>query len=680
MAGDAARGAAQLYGTACEPELAALLLDVTPQADRIIESFHRGLSGLPRSRVLLKALSDEELGELKQWQAANLLGLLAPGLTEAGHEAMARATGRTYALSCVNKEELAFTKDLLHAAVGEHVDRDRHAHALAMLSVRMMRDLAWQLTAYQEIHAQRTRLLLSITRLTWEASSYIDLIANTVELLASHPGINACLIGRSGDMANLSFEALAGDGLEAYLTRVQTIRSGYTAAGKSWSGNSPADRAWHSNRIEHCFNVSTDFDMPPWRSVTKEYGYRSIVAVPLASQTGLGPTAMLGMYSNHTGGFSSDDQIAFLRQLQSLLSYAILRLDVQEGAIHVVPYDLRRRWTALLRSDALCMHYQPVLDLKTRRIVKVEALARLRDGDRMLSPAEFFPALTSEDFLVLYARGLDQALRQRALWQQGGMDLQISINMPADVLADFRYYDTTLQALQSHACPASRLMLEILETDEMSKGVDVAAALGLYKEMGISLAEDDLGSGHSSLRRMRELPFDTVKIDRSLVMLDDENSADVLHFIYQLTRLGHSLGKSVVVEGVEDEGLLEAVTILGADAVQGYVLTRPLPADQITAWLSEHRVYPEPARTHGVLEQLARLLIWEECLYLLRDEALAAASEGDADIASPALPFDTIDPGLQRVFMLAAINQGPGSPEYREVREKLMQALSARTV
>jgi EAL domain-containing protein (putative c-di-GMP-specific phosphodiesterase class I) len=669
---------AQLYGPACEPCLSALLRDVAPLAPRIIDAYDRGLEDMPRSRNILNSLSGDELAEIKRWQAGNLLNLLEPGLTAQSHEMMARAVGRRLALSCVSKEELAFAKDLLYTLVLEHVGRDRHEQGLSVLSARMMRDLAWHLTVYQELYAQRTRLLLSITRLAWEAGSYIDLIAKTAELLANHPGICACLFGRPGDMKSLCFEALEGAGLETYLARVQAIRSSHAEVGKPWAGSSPADRAWRSNRIEHCVNVATDPDMPLWRDVALEHGFRSIVAVPLASQPGIGPTAMLGMYSDYPGGFSSDDQIAFLKQLQSLLTYAVLRLDAEDGVIHPVPYRQRRRWADLVKTDALRMHYQPLLDLKTRRIVKVEALARLRDGDRLLAPGEFFPALTSEDFLVLYARGLDQVLRQWGAWRQGGLDLAVSVNMPADALGDSRYYDATVEALTANGCPASVLTLEILETDDMSVGIDVVAALDRYRELGVSLAEDDLGSGHSSLKRMRELPFDAVKIDRSLVVIGDENSADVLHFIYQLTRLGHSLGKSVVVEGVEDEDLLEAVTILGADAIQGYVLTPPLPPDEITAWLAAHPTYPAPPHKHGVLGQMARLLIWEECLYLLRDEASVTGQA--ANVTPPALPFDIIDPGLARVFMLAAINQGPSSPEYREIRDKLMQALSDRTI
>lgn len=671
---------AKLYGPACEAAPSALLRDIAPLADGIIEAYHRGLADMPRSRNLLNALSGDELDALKRWQVGNLLALLQPGLTAQAHETLARTVGHRLALSCVSREELAFAKDLLYTLIIERVGRDKHELALSILSARMMRDLAWHLTVYQEIYAQRTRLLLSITRLAWEAGSYIDLIAKTAELLANHPGICACLVARPGGLESLCFEAMEGGGLETYLARVRAIRSSNIAAGKPWAGGAPADKAWRSNRIEHCINVATDPDMALRRDAALEQGFRSIAAVPLASQPGIGPTVMLGLYSNYSGGFSSDDQIAFLKQLQSLLTYAILRLDAQEGVIHPVPYMQRLHWAELIKTDALRMHYQPLLDLKTRRIVKVEALARLRDGDRLLSPGEFFPALTTEDFLVLYARGLDQALGQWIAWQKGGLnlDLSVSVNMPADALGDSRYYYATVQALTANDCPASVLTLEILETDDMSVGIDVVAALERYRELGVSLAEDDLGSGHSSLKRMRELPFDEVKIDRSLVMIGDENSADVLHFIYQLTRLGHSLGKSVIVEGVEDEDLLEAVTILGADAIQGYVLTPPLPADEITAWLSAHPTYPEPPHKHGVLGQMARLLIWEECLYLLRDEASVA--DHATDVTPPALPFDIIDPGLARVFMLAAINQGPSSPEYREIRDKLMQALSDRTI
>lgn len=675
-----AQDEARLYGRACEPGLSALLRDIAPLAGDIIDAYHRGLADMPRARSLLGALSGDELDALKRWQVANLLGLLAPGLNARSHEAVARMVGRRLALSCVSREELAFAKDLLYTLIIERVGRDKHEQALSILSARMMRDLAWHLTVYQEIYAQRTRLLLSVTRLAWEVGSYIDLIAKTAELLANHPGICACLIARPGGLESLCFEAMEGAGLEAYLARVQAIRSSHIAAGKPWTGGAPADKAWRSNRIEHCINIATDPDMLLRRDAALDNGFRSVVAVPLASRAGMGPTVMLGLYSNYSGGFSSDDQIAFLKQLQSLLTYAILRLDAQEGIIHPVPYLQRRRWADLIKTDALCMVYQPLLDLKTRRIVKVEALARLRDGERLLSPGEFFPALTSEDFLVLYARGLDQALRQWLAWQTSGLnpDMTVSINMPADALGDSRYYDATVQALTANDCPASILTLEILETDDMSVGIDAVAALDRYLELGVSLAEDDLGSGHSSLKRMRELPFDAVKIDRSLVVIGDENSADVLHFIYQLTRLGHSLGKSVIVEGVEDEDLLEAVTILGADAIQGYVLTPPLPAGEITAWLAAHPIYPEPPHKHGVLGQMARLLIWEECLYLLRDEASVTGQATDAN--PPALPFDIIDPGLARVFMLAAINQGPSSPEYREIRGKLMQALTDRTI
>jgi EAL domain-containing protein (putative c-di-GMP-specific phosphodiesterase class I) len=145
--------------------------------------------------------------------------------------------------------------------------------------------------------------------------------------------------------------------------------------------------------------------------------------------------------------------------------------------------------------------------------------------------------------------------------------------------------------------------------------VDVSRELAKFKALGVSLAEDDLGSGHSSLNRLRKLPFDWVKIDRGIVSHVDQDPSNVLHFIYHLTRLGHSLGKSVIVEGVEGAELLEAIVILGADAAQGYGIARPMPAQQMIAWLGNQRGLPDPQNPKSPLGKLALLMIREECLH-----------------------------------------------------------------
>ena len=235
--------------------------------------------------------------------------------------------------------------------------------------------------------------------------------------------------------------------------------------------------------------------------------------------------------------------------------------------------------------------------------------------------------------------------------------------------------------------------------------MDVAGELAKFKALGVELAEDDLGSGHSSLRRLRELPFDHVKIDRKVVSLAGQDASDVLRLIYQLTRLGHSLGKRVVVEGVEDDALLDAVTVLGVDAVQGYAIARPMPAQQLVPWLRERHAAGAPAggaqqQQPGTLANLARLLLWEERLHLLfgdryayRKPAPVSVADLAGDSALRDFAFDHLlreleatfplaagDRGVHRSLVTAAVSHGPGSDEYGRLRGQLVQAVSGADV
>jgi len=337
-------------------------------------------------------------------------------------------------------------------------------------------------------------------------------------------------------------------------------------------------------------------------------------------------------------------------------------------------YTTRQRWRSRLRSGGLEMHYQPLLCLRTGEVVKVEALARLRDAGKLMFPGDFFPVLLPEDFIEMYARGLEQALTHRADWLARGHDIGLSFNLPSSALVDSRYYDITEHVLEKHGCPAHVLTLELLETDEVPTSVDVLGELQRFRNLGVGLAEDDLGSGYSSLERLREMPFDIVKIDRSIVRRADQDMSNTLRFIYQLTRLGHSLGKNVVVEGIEDEGLLEAIAMLGADIVQGYVVSRPVDSPSLMEWLETYEPPAAPDRhaPRSFAAKLARLLVWEEHLHLLLEEQEAVQVEINRD-----LPFERVDVTVQRNLINAAKRYRIGSREYQRVRQQLVEVLAA---
>jgi EAL domain-containing protein (putative c-di-GMP-specific phosphodiesterase class I) len=385
-------------------------------------------------------------------------------------------------------------------------------------------------------------VLLSITRLAWKTDSYTDLIASVVQMLGQHDEVVGCSVGRPDSQGVFHFESVSGEAIEAYLTALNRSTEGQIMTGDRSQGQGPSGRAWCSDEVERSVNIATDPRMAPWRNFALQAGLRSSVAIPLCQPRQL-PKAILTLYSAFPGGLRAAEQIAFIALLQTILGFAIARIERLKGSTGTVPYAVRQHWSLLLRSDALQMHYQPLIDLKTGQITKVEALARFRDGDRLLTPGEFFPALASDDFLELYTRGLRQALSQRSRWLRDGIDLKVSVNLPPAALSDNRYLEATQQALAEFGCTPGGLTLEILETDAFPPGVDVLRELTKFKSPGIKLAEDDLGSEHSSLNRLREVPFDFVKIDRNISNLAGRDASDSLRFICQLVRLGHSLGK-----------------------------------------------------------------------------------------------------------------------------------------
>lgn len=337
----------------------------------------------------------------------------------------------------------------------------------------------------------------------------------------------------------------------------------------------------------------------------------------------------------------------------------------------------RRRWADLLRDGALRMHYQPLLDLRAGCVTKVEALARLHDGDALIAPGHFLATLDEDGQLELYVRGLAQVLAQRNAWRRIGTEVVVSVNLPPAALGDPRYFDATRAAFDTFGCKTGELVLEVLESGALPHGAGLDAQIARYKALGVELAQDDLGTGHSSLSRLRELPFDYVKIDRSIANLHRHDAADVLPFIHHLTRLGQALGKTVVVEGVEDPALLDALRIFGVDLAQGYGIAHPMPGEQLPGWIGRTCFTSSVAAHAGRYARLAHLMVWEERLYADAqrrpcDAARYRAWQTDID---GWLPAD--GPGLQASVRLldTARDSGVHSAAYRVARRRLIAVM-----
>lgn len=667
-----ANEAFQIYGEPHRGALEALTSALTATAARVVNRFYGGLASLPESKRILERLSDAELAHLEAQQIRNVIALASPDLTAADHRAMALRIGRIHATLGLDHEHLVHSRAIFESAICSEVDRDAHGEALTVLNQRFARDLAIQTEVYKQVQSARSELLLAIVRVTSNVDSYAHLMDAVVHALGQLEEIAGCAAGRPDADGRLHWEAVAGEQLSDYLQGIEAIGLTVLTNADHPHGQGPTGRAFRTGETQRSINTATDRRVTPWRDALIRHGFRSVVAIPLA-RIGEDPRAVLCLYSALPGGFSGADQQDFIALVQMLLGLAMTRIEHVEGGTHTVPFSVRQRWSDLLRSGGLRMHYQPILNLKTQKVAKVEALARLHDGSGLLAPAQFLPTFSRDDLFELFVRGLEQALSQRNSWLREGIDLSISINLPPIGLSDQRYFEATHRALATHRCDPAMLTLEVLETEEV-QGAQASQGILKFKALGVTLAQDDLGAGHSSLNRLRVLPFDCIKIDKEIVRLEGNDNSDILRFVYQLTRLAHSLGKTVVVEGVEDQGLIDALVVLGADLIQGYGVARPMPAGQLGAWVRAKSAVSHVPHPASRLGNLARLLIWEETLHL-NSEVRSAISEGP--FPDSAIALDRMLPSVSRspashALLDAVARYGVGSAMYQSARRTLV--------
>jgi len=242
----------------------------------------------------------------------------------------------------------------------------------------------------------------------------------------------------------------------------------------------------------------------------------------------------------------------------------------------------------------LVLHFQPKVDLTTRRTTGVEALVRWNHPTAgLLQPAQFMPeASRSELIEPLTTWVLAEALHQQRQWSDAGLDVTMAVNISARSLhRGSTLPDTVAQLTDTWGVAPGTLILELTENALID--ADGPVVLELLHAMGERVAIDDFGTGHSSLVYLQRLPIDEIKVDRSFVMNLATVSSDAV-IVRSTIDLAHNLGLTVVAEGVEDDIALGMLIEYGCDSAQGYLFSRPCPAAQLTAWLTESPVGAAP--------------------------------------------------------------------------------------
>jgi diguanylate cyclase (GGDEF)-like protein/PAS domain S-box-containing protein len=243
-----------------------------------------------------------------------------------------------------------------------------------------------------------------------------------------------------------------------------------------------------------------------------------------------------------------------------------------------------------LAREEFVVYYQPQISLASGAVIGAEALIRWdHPGTGLIEPAKFIPLAEETGLIVPIGEWvLEQACAQVKAWEAAGAaPLVISVNLSGFQFRRGMLTRTVRKALNAAGLDPNRLVLEVTENFLMEEAADIAATLGVFKTLGIQLAIDDFGTGYSSLNALRRLPFHTLKIDRSFVKSVTED-VDAAAIVRAIVAMAHSLSLTVVAEGVETRAQERFLKEAGCDEAQGYLYSRPVPADAFAKFLAAH--------------------------------------------------------------------------------------------
>ena len=259
-------------------------------------------------------------------------------------------------------------------------------------------------------------------------------------------------------------------------------------------------------------------------------------------------------------------------------------------------------------------YFQPIYDMREGRVIGFEALARglERDGG-ILPPAQFLHLLDNEGLLRLFCSMLTQSIAVLQAIEPHDEKLYISVNVNASIVLREDFIEHVRFIVMSHDFEPERLVIEILEGEEIVSTQTMVSTIHRLKALGMSVALDDVGSAYASLINIKDLPVDILKLDQSFSRMLASRPED-LQFISSMIGLARGLNRKLVVEGAETLEIVEALRILGVEYAQGYALARPMAGAAVSGWLQTSalgKADPVPQTLLGVYA--AHLTIAEAC-------------------------------------------------------------------
>ncbi|WP_086551544.1 EAL domain-containing protein [Acetobacter orientalis] len=549
-----------------------------------IDSFYEKLAKIDEAREILATLSDDEKEHLKKKQADHLDFLLDPKTKQSDILQRASKLGVIHALCGISPSLLSESYSIYRRLLIDSLDKallrayDRY-HILLTTEVRLQDDKGAQLKSAQIIEQNYFSVLFDRVPITGRI--WPDISKNGMDALARLPGIRAVLLFRMNPAGELIVEHSAGSKGAALADAIHKNIGQPTLTAKSPFQNSVTGLAWRTRRQHSCASYITDPRGARWRNMMEPLGIRSSLSIPISSEKEQLAVVLtvLGAYPNQ---FETQRMKQFARSLQYRWEQLWVRCSSQQGIAVTEEKScyLRDR----LFNGGLRMYVQPIVNLRTGELLKVEALARIEDVDgRIIEPSGFLSLLGQSELDRLFQMGLEEGLSSVKKWEAQGYFIKLAINMPPTYLINKEGPDWVGSVLKRYAVPAENLTVELLEAPGIEAKLQ-DKAIQRYKELGVKIAIDDLGAGYSNFSRLSSIAFNIIKIDRCILRNIYISPLQTFSMVKSVLDMGHGFHEQIIVEGLENDEIIEAVSHLGAQCGQGFGIARPLAPENFLEW------------------------------------------------------------------------------------------------
>ncbi|NNN12375.1 MAG: EAL domain-containing protein, partial [Acidimicrobiaceae bacterium] len=587
----------------------AFLSDVN---QRFAVEFSELLSQDRQASSVISTLPDDGSRHLSEQISSHLNFLFDPETNLESQQERSWQVGQIHGLVGVEGTLLTHAVTSFRRILTEQINRGllspRQKHHLrAIAEVRMQDDLESQLRAIDSLKESYSKVVTSRlpdTRLRWA-----DLTKREMDSLSQLPGVVLVLLLRLDNQKTFTIEKSSGilsARAEESISNFGIEKAGRTPIDGSpspaqWRG--PSIRAWEQSAIFSSGRFASDPESSGWHEMAKEFGIRSILSIPLLDSIGR-PVAGLVLFGKLPNQFESHWMKQFAIGVGNRFSELWKSRSTGAGEVVISP-GVANSYREGLFGGGFSTFVQPIVDLTTGEVVSVEALARLRLPDgRIVPPGDFLPLLGELEMEQLFQLALDHSLAHLVEWDKVGLRLNISVNLSPTTLVNPDCANTIRSSLEKWSIQPSRLIIELLESERLDRQAR-DASIAKLTAIGIELAMDDLGEGYSGLRRMSEVPFTTIKIDRSLMANLVQRPIQTMVVIDTLNTMSSSLGRKVVLEGLETEAHLEMAVLLGIPFGQGYGIAMPMPAEDIPSWIDSFVLEPSSSLIRTYLGGLA---------------------------------------------------------------------------